>query len=74
MPASLGVQGPGDSTMPSGRRPSASADGDLVVAPDHHLRAKLPEIMEEVVGEAVVIIDQKQQIAPKLLILPSSTV
>ena len=35
------------------------ADADLVVAPDFHLGAELAQEVEEVVGEAVVVIDQE---------------
>ena len=42
-------------------------DGDLVVALDDHLFAKLSEIMEKIVGETIVIIDQKQRMAPRCL-------
>ena len=64
MPASFGVHGPGDSTMASGFRASASGSGQLVVALDDDLFPQLAQVVEEVVGEAVVVIDQKQQNAP----------
>jgi hypothetical protein len=44
MPASCGVQGPGS---------------DLVVAADNHLRAKLAHVLHEVVGEGVVVVEDK---------------
>jgi hypothetical protein len=33
---------------------------DFVVAAHHHLRAELAEVVDEVVGEAVVVVDQQQ--------------
>ena len=35
------------------------AGGDLVIADHAHLRPQLPQVMEEVVGEGVVVIDQQ---------------
>ena len=60
MPASLGVQGPGDSTMPLGFELQHLGDRDLVVA--EHLAAapELAQEVDEVIGEAVVVIDQDE--------------
>ena len=58
MPASFGVQGPGDSTIASGFGASTSSTRDLVVAMHDHVRAQLAEEVDEVEGEAVVVIDQ----------------
>ena len=60
MPASFGVHGPGEMTMRSGAIESMSSSADLVVAEDLDLRAQLAEVLVEVVGEAVVVIDQQQ--------------
>ena len=59
MPASFGVHGPGESTMASGSSRERLVDADLVVAPHRHVGAELAEIMDEIEGEAVVIVDQR---------------
>ena len=59
MPASLGVHGPGEMQMRSGFNALDLVDGDLVVSLDHHLDAELAEILDEVVGEGVVVIDDE---------------
>ena len=58
MPASFGVQGPGDSTIASGFAAITSSTRDLVVAMHGDLRAQPAEIVDEVEGEAVVVVDQ----------------
>ncbi len=58
MPASFGVQGPGDSTIASGSAASTSFDRDLVVAMHDHVRPQPAEVVDEVEGEAVVVVDQ----------------
>ena len=58
MPASFGVQGPGDSTIASGFAAEHVLDRDLVVAMHGHVRPEPAQIMDEVEGEAVVIVDQ----------------
>ena len=58
MPASLGVQGPGESTMRLGFIVDDIGDADLVVAEDLAGRTELAQVVDEVVGEAVVVIDQ----------------
>ena len=57
MPASFGVQGPGDSTMASGSA-ATRRRRDLVVAMHDHLGPQLAEVMDEVEGEAVVVVDE----------------
>ena len=59
MPASFGVQGPGEMTIASGSIATTSSTRDLVVAADGELRPQLAEEMDEVVGEAVVVIDDE---------------
>ncbi len=59
MPASLGVHGPGEITIFSGRSASISSKRDFVVAKDFHVRAELAEIVVQVVGERIVIVDQE---------------
>ncbi len=59
-PASLGVQGPGDSTSALGFFFRISSVDELVVANDLALRAKLAQIMDEIVGEAIVVIDEDE--------------
>ena len=60
IPASLGVQGPGDRTMPAGFRAMRLVDRDLVVAMHDAARAEIAQEVDEVVGEAVVVIDQEK--------------
>ena len=60
MPASFGVQGPGDSTIAFGFSFERRRNRDLVVAHDLGHRAKLAQVVDEVVGEAVVVIDQEE--------------
>ena len=67
MPASLGVHGPGDSTMPLGFSFSTSATRDLVVAEDLARGAQLAQEVDEVIGEAVVVIDQDQHDLPFII-------
>ena len=59
MPASFGVQGPGESTIASGSAASTSVDRDLVVAMHGHLRPEPAQVVDEVEGEAVVVVDQQ---------------
>ena len=58
MPASFGVQGPGESTIASGFAARVSSDADLVVPPHRHVRAEFAEIVDEVEREAVIVVDQ----------------
>ena len=58
MPASFGVQGPGDSTIASGVGRDHVVGRDLVVAMHDDVRPQPAEIVEEVEGEAVVVVDQ----------------
>ena len=60
MPASAGVQGPGDSTRLAGAQPVNALQRDLVVAEDPHLLPELGEVLHQVVGEAVVVVDHQQ--------------
>ena len=64
MPASFGVQGPGESTMASGSAAITSSRCDLVVAMHDDLRPQSTEIVEQVEGEAVVIVDQNDHARP----------
>ena len=59
MPASFGVQGPGEMQMRSGLERLDLVDGDHVVAQHLHLRAELAEVLDEVVGEGVVVIEDE---------------
>ena len=59
MPASLGVHGPGDSTMAFG--PLNDVGGaDLVVADDLARSTQLTQVVDEIVGEAVIVIDEDE--------------
>ena len=60
MPASFGVHGPGEITMRARRSSRDLVDGDRVVALDAHVRAELAEVLREVVGERVVVVDQEE--------------
>ena len=40
-------------------------EGGLVVADDGHLGAELAEVLVEVVGEAVVVIDEEDHVAAR---------
>ena len=51
--------------MPLGRRSSACADRQRVVAFDHDFRAQFPEEMDEVISETVIVIDQQQHAATR---------
>ena len=58
MPASFGVQGPGESTIASGSARDHVGGRNLVVAMHDDLRPQLAEVVDEVEGEAVVVVDQ----------------
>ena len=58
MPASFGVQGPGDSTIASGFGGQHLVDADLVVAMHGDVGSKPAQIVDEIEGEAVVVVDQ----------------
>ena len=58
-PASSGVPGPGEIRMPSGARRAMPSHVDRVVAKHFDRRAELPEVLHEVVGERVVVIDHE---------------
>ena len=58
MPASFGVHGPGDSTIASGCGRDHIGGRDLVVAMHDDVRPQPAEVVEQVEGEAVVIVDQ----------------
>ena len=60
MPASFGVHGPGERTMAFGFFLRASAAVSLSLPHNFAGGAQLTEEMHEVVGEAVVVIDQKE--------------
>ena len=50
-----------------GRQRAIVVDGDLVVAHDAHVLPQLAEVLHEVVGERVVVVDheQHQLLAPR---------
>ena len=58
-PASDGVQGPGGDDDSLRRELFDFGNGDLVVAHDMEVRPQLAEILDEVVGEAVVVIEDE---------------
>ena len=59
MPASFGVHGPGDSTIASGLRASASATVSLSLRHDLAARADVAQEVDEVEGESVVVVDEQ---------------
>ncbi len=60
MPASLGVQGPGEITMCDGARVGDLRGRDLVVAHDANVLPHLAQVLDQVVGEGVVVVDHQQ--------------
>ena len=60
MPASFGVQGPGEITICAGAERLDLLERDLVVAEHHHLLLELAEVLHEVVGERIVVVDHQQ--------------
>ena len=58
MPASFGVHGPGDSTMAWGLAERTWPTLDLVVAVNHGLGAEIAQVVHEIPGEAVVVVDE----------------
>ena len=60
MPASFGVHGPGGEYDRPGLGREHLVGRDLVVAVDLARRAELAQVVDEVVREAVVVIDQDQ--------------
>ena len=59
MPASFGVHGPGDRITAFGFFFSASRDAERIIAHDFGAHAEILDVMDEVVDEAVVIIDDE---------------
>ena len=60
MPARSGSQGPGEITIASGAQGDRVLHRQRVVAVDDRLGPQLAQIVDEIVGEAVVVIDQEQ--------------
>ena len=60
MPPRSGSHGPGDEHDRLGPLGQHLVDGHLVVAVDAGRRAQFAEEMDEIVGEAVVVIDQRE--------------
>ena len=69
IPASLGVQGPGEITMRSGAKAATPRQVNLVVTIHPHLDPQLPQILHQVIGEGIVVVDHQQHSAPNLLFL-----
>ena len=59
IPASAGVQGPGEITSRSRPALEQLADARPVVADDLDLGAELAQVLDEVVGERVVVVDHE---------------
>ena len=65
MPASRGVQGPGEIDDPLRLPRLDLLQRDRVVAVDVDVGAQLAEVLDEVPGEAVVVVDHQQHVAPR---------
>ena len=59
MPASSGRPGPGEMTMCVGLERVDLVERDLVVAADQRRRAELAEVLREVEGERIVVVDEQ---------------
>ena len=66
IPASSGVHGPGETTTRSGRGGEQLIDARAVVANYLDLGAELAEVLDEVVGEGVVVVDHERSHATSL--------
>ena len=66
MPASFGVQGPGEMTIASGSIATTSSTVILSLRRTASFAPSSPRIMDEVVGEAVVVIDDEDGHGPTL--------
>ena len=60
-PASSGVPGPGEMSTASGSRATISSSVQLVVAVHERLGAELAQVLDEVVDEAVVVVDDQHR-------------
>ena len=58
MPASCGVHGPGEITIFLGLPLGDLFYGDFVVAVDFDLTTEFAQILSEVVGEGIVVVEQ----------------
>ena len=63
MPAWSGVPGPGEITMRSGAAPPRPATSIASLRRDLHLGAQLAQVLDQVVGEAVVVVDHERPVA-----------
>ena len=59
IPASVGVHGPGEMTTAAGMKRANTGDIDGVVALDDDVGAEFAEVLHDVVGERVVVIDHQ---------------
>ena len=59
MPASFGVQGPGEDHDAIGRQRLDLSTRQLVVAHHLHLRTQLAQVLHQVVGERIVVVDHQ---------------
>ncbi len=59
IPACSGEQGPGERKIASGFIASISIQGDLVVPADGHLLPKLAQVLDQVVGKGIVVVDHQ---------------
>ena len=59
IPASVGVHGPGEITIGVGMKRANAGDVDSVVALDGDIGAEFAEVLHEVVGKRVVVVDHQ---------------
>ena len=60
IPASRGVQGPGEITIAAGSQRERVLDAEGVVPVDHRIGAQLAGVLDQVVGEAVVVVEDEE--------------
>ena len=60
MPASRGVQGPGEITIAAGLEGERLVDAKGVVPVDHRIGAQFAGVLDQVVGEAVVVVEDEE--------------
>ena len=64
IPASSGVHGPGESRMRSGFQAFQFLDGYLVIAANYHFRTQFSQVLDQVVGKGIVVIQDKNHNLP----------
>ena len=62
MPASCGVQGPGEMTDGIGAHGIDFFHGDLIVAAHLDFRAQFADVLDQVVSERIVVVEYENQL------------